>query len=264
MLITGGSSGIGLSTARHLASIGHLVYIASRSNPGEIDGLKWLQMDVTHKDSIIAAITELVREENRLDVLINNAGLGFNGAVEDVTTEEINALFATNVTGLLEVSRAAIPIMREQKAGMIINISSIAGKFGLPFRGVYCASKHAVEAFSESMSLELKSFGIKVVIVEPGDFKTQINENRRVAQKAQTDASPYRKTFEKINEQVIHEVASAADPILMGKAIAKIIEKKNPKLRYAVAAPLQKFSVTLHALLPGRTYEKMLAKFYNL
>lgn len=262
VLVTGGSSGLGLAICRFLHQKGCTVYGTSR-NPDKVDEeFHALRMDVTDEGSIRQGVEKVLEAEGRIDVLVNNAGLGFNGAVEDASTQEIKKVFDTNIHGLLSVTRAVLPSMRERKDGLIINISSIAGAFGLPFRGVYSASKHAVEAFSESLSMEVKPFGVNVVIVQPGDFKTSINENRAVAQSSPN--SPYKKWFEPINDQIIEEVAHAGDPVEIGKAVWKIIQSRNPRLRYPVAKPLQKLSVKLHNLLPGRMFERILGNHYGL
>ena len=176
ILVTGGSSGIGRAIAGHLAAQGHRVYGTSRSAKwgDTLDGFSLVNLDVTDPDSIERALALIKREAGTLDVLINNAGLGMAGPIECTSDQEARALFDTNMFGVLNVCRQAIPMLREAGGGHLINITSIAAK-SLPYRGIYAATKHAVEGLTESLSMEVKPFGIAVSIIEPGDFKTNIN-----------------------------------------------------------------------------------------
>lgn len=261
ILVTGGSSGIGQAIALQLTSDGHTVYATSRK-PHESSShpFRLLQMDVTNADSVESAIHTIVSEQNRLDVLINNAGLGMAGPLESTSDEEARAIFNTNVFGVLNTCRAASLHLRESK-GMIINITSIGGAFGLPYRGIYCSSKFAVEGISETLSMELSPHGVRVVIVQPGDFKTNINSNRLNAENIDHSVYP---EFSAVLEQINSEVSSAQDTEVIGRAVAKIVKQSSPKLRYRVATPIQRLSLVLHAILPGRWFERMLSRHYGL
>jgi NADP-dependent 3-hydroxy acid dehydrogenase YdfG len=264
VFITGGSSGIGKATAIYLFQKGYTVYgtgrkVTSGSTP---DGFTYLQMDITNTESINSAVKFVVEKEKRIDVLINNAGLGMAGALEDSSKEEIQNIFNTNVVGTLEVAKAILPQMRLQKSGLIINVSSIMGRLSLPFRGIYSASKFAIEAISETLSMEVRQFGVKVVCLEPGDFNTEINTNRVVAQNSKT--SIYAEQFNHIYSQITEEVGKSANPKNVAIVIEKIILATRPKLRYKAATWFQSFAVFLHNFLPPRIFEKLVMNKYKL
>lgn len=264
MFITGGSSGIGKATAIYLSQKGYTVYGTGRkvSTGHHSDGFTFIQMDITDSNSIDAAVKFILAKEKRIDVLINNAGLGMAGALEDCTKEEILNIFNTNVVGTLEVAKAVLPQMRLQNEGLIINVSSIMGRLSLPFRGIYSASKFALEAISETLSMEVRQFGIKVVCLEPGDFNTEINANRVVAQKSKS--SIYAEKFNPIYSQITEEVGKSANPKYVAMVIEKIMLSKNPKLRYKAATWFQSFAVFLHNFLPPRIFEKLVMNKYKL
>jgi NAD(P)-dependent dehydrogenase (short-subunit alcohol dehydrogenase family) len=263
VLVTGASSGIGRAIAQVLAQKGYSVYGTSRKAKwGEAEhGVQLIPMDVTNESSVQTAIQTIVEQEGRIDVVINNAGLGMLGAVESVTNHEVKELFDTNVFGVLNVCRSVIPHMRAQHYGYIINITSIAGKMGLPFRGIYSSSKFAVEGFSESLSQELQQFGIRVCIIEPGDYRTAINQNRRVAQQIQ---DVYAQQSEETHRRVNDEVAKAQTPEAMGHLIHRIVNDSHPRLRYRSANLFQRFSLSLKRILPSRLFEKLVMKHYGM
>ena len=179
VLITGASSGIGKSTATYLSKKGYTVYGTSR-NPKNVNEFPFnlIALDVLKVDTINAAVKLILDKEGRIDVLINNAGMGITGPIEDTPTEEMRAVFSTNLFGAIDVMKAVLPQMRKQKSGTIINVTSIAGYMGLPFRGLYSATKGALETITEATSMEVKPFGINVVNVAPGDFATNIAAGR--------------------------------------------------------------------------------------
>lgn len=264
VLVTGGSSGIGRAISNYLSSKNIKVYGTSRSvsHGTAIDDFELVRMDVTKEDSIREALDYIIEREGQLDVLINNAGLGMAGPLENTTTEEAREIYETNVFGLLSVCRICIPTLRKSPKGQIINITSIGGFVSLPFRGIYCSSKFAVEAITEAMSMEIMHTGVRASIVEPGDFKSNINENRRVV--TNVDKSVYNGMFDQTLNQIMEEVEGARDPILIGKKIHKIILSNNPKLRYKVATPTQRMSVFLKRVLPARLFESLIMKHYKL
>lgn len=264
VLVTGGSSGIGKAISNHLSTCGYQVFGSSRKakNGQKFENFTLVKMDVTQPESIQKAIEYIIVETGRIDVLINNAGLGMIGPLECTSQEEIREIFETNIFGVLNVCKAVLPIMRKNERGNIINITSIGGMVSLPYRGIYCSSKFAVEAFSEALSMEVRQFGIYVTIIEPGDFKTNINQNRRIAREAKD--SIYQKEFERIMNQVNEEVSQAPTPEIIGKKIDKILRKKKPGLRYKVATPLQRLSVFLKRTLPNRWFEKLIMKHYKI
>jgi NAD(P)-dependent dehydrogenase (short-subunit alcohol dehydrogenase family) len=263
ILVTGGSSGIGKAVAHYFAQKGNQVIATSRgiSEVTQIPNLHSLSMDVRNEKSVAEVMDYIEKTFGSLDILVNNAGLGLAGPLEFTSNEDAKAVFDTNVFGVLNVCRSAIPLLRNNSGGHIINITSIGGNFGLPFRGIYCASKSAVNALSESLSLELKRFGILVSVIEPGDFKTEINQNRKAP--SFVDDKLYPK-FEGALQQIKTEVDHGLEPIVIAKQIEKIINSKRPHLYYWVAKPVQRLSVILKRVLPGRLFERMLRKHYGM
>ena len=263
VLITGGSSGIGKSIGEFLTNKKIKVYGTSR-NPKNSTGVGFplIALDVTKNDTIKAAISEVIQKEGCIDVLINNAGIGITGPIEETPEEEIKKAFDTNFFGPLKVTKAVIPHMREQGSGLIINITSIAGYMGLPYRGIYSATKGALELTTEAFRMELKDFNIKMTNVAPGDFATNIAAGRYHA--PVKEGSPYKNAYKNTLEIMNQHVDSGKDPEVMAKVIYKIIQTKDPKGHYKVGEPLQKFSIALKRILPDKLYEKMLLKHYKL
>lgn len=263
ILITGGSSGIGRSIGEFLKSKNYKVYGTSR-NPERFSDFPFelLQLDVNSGDSVVSAVEKLIAAEGRIDVLINNAGVGITGPVEETPDEEIRKAFETNYFGPLKVTREVLPHMRNQRSGLVINITSIAGYMGLPFRGIYSATKGALELTTEAYRMELKHFNIKMTSVAPGDFATNIAAGRYHA--PVLEDSPYKQPYKKTLELMNKHVDEGGDPEIMAKAVYRIINTTDPKGHYKVGEPLQKFSVFLKHILPDKIYEKMLLKHYKL
>lgn len=263
ILVTGASSGIGLAVASVLSSKGYRVFGTSR-NPQlahEDRDFEMVQMDVTDELSVREALAHVVGKAGRLDVVVNNAGLGLVGPLESTSDAEVREIFETNVFGVLHVCRHTVPILREMGGGYIINITSIAGQMGLPFRGIYSASKFAVEGFTESLSQEVRQFGIKVCMIEPGDFRTNINSNRLVSKfihRAYGDQS------DRVLRQVCDEVASSRTPEVIGYVVDGILNDPSPSLRYRAATLMQRFSLTLMRVLPDRLFERLVMRHYGL
>jgi NAD(P)-dependent dehydrogenase (short-subunit alcohol dehydrogenase family) len=174
VLVTGASSGIGQAIARRLAARGWRVFGTSRNQASDFDGIDMLPMDVDDDDSVARTVAAIVEKTGRLDAVVNNAGWALMGPIEDTPIAEARAQMETNFFGVLRVRRAVLPVMREQRAGHIVNISSLGGIFGMPFSGIYSASKFAVEGLSESLRLETHRFGVRVVLIEPGDARSQL------------------------------------------------------------------------------------------
>ena len=194
--------------------------------------------------------------------MVNNAGVGITGPLEEIPMEEMKRNFETNLFGPINMINAVLPYMREQKSGQILNITSIAGYMGLPFRGIYSASKGALELITESYRMELKLFGITMSNVAPGDFATNIAAGRYHAPVLEN--SPYKLPYGTTLNMMDSHVDSGKNPLLMAEVVHKIITSKNPKIHYKVGAFLQKFSVVLKRILPDLWYEKLLSGFYNL
>jgi len=263
VLITGGSSGIGKSVGEFLTSNGFNVYGTSR-NPSKIENhpFKLVALDVRKVETINNAISEVINNEGRIDVLINNAGMGITGPIEETPTEEMRNVFETNFFGAIEVMKAVLPQMRKQNSGLIINVTSIAGYMGLPFRGIYSATKGALEIVTEAIRMEVKSFGIEVTNVAPGDFATNIASGRYHT--AVFEDSPYKETYQSNLDLMDAHVDSGSNPIEMAEAIYKIINTKKPKIHYKVGEFMQKFSIVLKKILPDKVYEKLLMNHYKL
>ncbi len=263
ILITGGSSGIGKSVGEFLKQKDFTVYGTSR-HPEKIQNhpFNLMALDVKDMASIKKAVANIVSKEGRLDVLINNAGMGITGSIEDTPTDAMRKVFDTNFFGAIDVIKAVLPQMRQQKEGLIINVTSIAGYMGLPFRGVYSATKGALELTTESLSMELKQFGIKVTNVAPGDFATNIASGRYHT--PVYEDSPYKETYQANLDLMDADVDSGEDPINMAKAIYKIINTKKPKLHYKVGSFMQKFAIVLKRILPDKVFEKLLMNNYKM
>ena len=259
VLVTGASSGFGRSTCKLLAEKGNRVYGTGRKvqSGDQVDGFTMVQLDVNDDLSVKTAIQFVIEQEGRLDVLVNNAGYGIVGSLEDTSIDEIKALFETNVHGVLRCCKAALPEMRKNRSGLIINVSSIAGEIGLPFRGAYSASKAVVIKYTEALSMEVLDDGIRVCVVEPGDFKTNVSENRRYAADIGTH---YKDRHEHMKKQIDQDVASSGDPIAVAQAIERIVRSGGPKLRYRVAPLIQRMAPIIKRILPGRTFERMVKK----
>jgi short-subunit dehydrogenase len=263
VLITGGSSGIGKSIGEFLFQKGYTVFGTSR-NPERITNSLFplLTMDVKNTDSIQKAVSQVIAESGRIDVLINNAGVGITGPLEEIPMAEIKNNFETNFYGPIEVMKACLPPMRKQQSGLIINITSIAGYMGLPYRSVYSASKGALEIVTEAISMEVKHLGIHLVTVAPGDFATNIAAGRYHA--PVIEGSDYEKPYGNTLRQMDEHVDSGSNPEEMAKAIYDIINEKHPKLHYKIGLFMQKFSIVLKRILPDRIYESMLMNHYKL
>lgn len=262
VLITGASSGIGAVTAKYLSVNGHIVYGTSR-NPKNITAeFHMIQLDVLDVSSIENAVLKIIHQEGRIDVLINNAGMGITGPVEETPTSEMKRVFDTNFFGAIEVIKAVLPHMRQRQEGLIINITSIAGYMGLPFRGIYSATKGALELLTETLSMETKQFNIRVCNVAPGDFATNIASGRYHAPVLEN--STYKSLYQGNLDLMDAHVDSGKDPILMAKRINSIIENKRPRLHYKVGEFMQKFSIFLKRILPDRIYEKLIMRHYGM
>lgn len=263
VLITGGSSGIGKSIGEFLTSKGFKVYGTSRSPERYTESkFELVQLDVSDIKSIQGAITTVIEKEGRLDVLVNNAGAGITGPVEEIPMEEIKRNFETNFFGPINVIKEALPQMRQQNSGLVINITSIAGYMGLPYRGVYSASKGALELLTEAMRMEIKDFNIQMTNVAPGDFATNIAAGRYHA--PVLEHSPYKKPYGNTLRLMDEHVDAGKDPLMMAKAIHKIILTDRPIVHYKVGEFMQKFSIILKRVLPDKVYEKMLQNHYKL
>jgi NAD(P)-dependent dehydrogenase (short-subunit alcohol dehydrogenase family) len=249
VIVTGSSSGIGLESALLLARNGYNAYATMRSPEKDTsiktavqkEGLpiRVVQLDVTDDSSVKNTVDHIISEAGRIDVLVNNAGYGLGGALEDLSMEEIKSQYETNLFGLIRVTQAVLPTMRKQRSGRILNLSSGAGLFGYPGGSAYVSTKFAVEGLSESIGYELEPFGIKVILIEPGFIRTNFANVMVVAKKAQDPASPYSGLMQKIMASASELAKNASDAELVANVILDAASNPNPRLRYLVGKDVE-------------------------
>jgi NAD(P)-dependent dehydrogenase (short-subunit alcohol dehydrogenase family) len=244
-VVTGSSTGNGFETSLLLAKNKFYTYATMRNldkstRTKEIAKkdslpLEVLQLDVTDDKSVADAIDMISNRHRRIDVLVNNAGYDMHGAVEDLSIDEIKTQFETNFFGAVRLMKAVLPLMRKQRSGIIVNVSSIGGRIGVPLNSAYTSSKFALEGFSESMKYELEGFGIRVILIEPGAVKTNFLENIKWAQEAVKIDSPYAELSKKVSEGVRESFKQASSsPLQVAEAILNAIKSENPNTRYLV------------------------------
>lgn len=267
VLITGASSGFGRACALHLAKSGYRVYGTSRfakTGPESAGSFfSMIPMDVRQKASVADGVAKIMEQEGRIDVVINNAGIAIAGAIEEISMEEFKSQFETNIFGALRVCQAVLPQMRNQQSGYIINISSIGGVMGIPFQGAYSSSKFALEGMTESLRIEVKPFGIHVVLIEPGDFKTEITNNR-IMTKGFHENSAYAAQLKTALPLMENEERNGADPHQLALLVEKIINHPKPKVRYTIGKLEQRFSTLYKRIAPSLMYERSFMKYYKL
>jgi NAD(P)-dependent dehydrogenase (short-subunit alcohol dehydrogenase family) len=267
VLITGASSGIGRACARYLAERGYRVYGTSRKitgdGPVEDGSVRMIRMDVNDDRSVASGIDRVLQDAGRLDVVVNNAGFGIAGAIEETSIEEVRALFETNLFGVLRVCRAVLPEMRGQGSGTVINISSLAGRIGLPYQGLYSATKFAVEGVTEALRMEVKPFGIKVILIEPGDFRTGFTANR-VYTAASKEDSAYQERFQRTLKVAESDEESGSSPERIARLLHRILQESSPKVRYSTGEASQRAATILKGILPSKLFEWGLMKYYKV
>ena len=291
-IVTGSSTGIGFETSLMLARNGYFTYATMRNiqKSKEIERIaqqenlpiRIVEMDVDNDNSVKTTIEKIISERNRIDILVNNAGYGLFGALEDLPMEEIKRQYETNVFGVIRVSQNVLPIMRSQRDGIIINISSVSGLAGIPSQSVYVSTKYALEGLSESLSFEVETYGIKIILIEPGVINTgfvedlvvpdkyNINKNRQSVQKAvnrdNNSLSYYNNTIEKFLSFYYSAMSNAPHPKIVANEIIQAIEKVSnkkeevgPFLRVPVGSDAKKYS-KLKRELADSEYHKLLKK----
>lgn len=267
-LVTGGSSGIGEATARALLAKGFTVYAVARRvermSALESEGVHVFAMDVTDDASMVAGIERIITEQGRIDVLVNNAGYGSYGAVEDVPIDEARRQFEVNVFGLARLVQLVTPHMRSRRSGRIINISSIGGKFYEPFGAWYHATKFAVEGFSDSLRMELRPFGIQVVLIEPGPIRTEWNEIARDSLLERSGDGAYADWARKAHGVMerFDEPSRASSPEEVADKIVKAALAKRPAARYPVGRGARVIT-TSRDLLPDRVFDEVVSRTYG-
>ena len=274
-IVTGSSSGIGFKTALTLARNGFYTYATMRNlekskNITEIANteklpLQVVQLDVNDDKSVKDAIDKIVAENKRIDLLVNNAGYGLFGSLEDISLEEIKAQFETNFFGVIRVTQQVLPVMRKQNSGTIVNVSSVGGRIGVPVLSAYQSTKFALEGLSESMSYELEPFGIRVVIIEPGFIRTNIINSSTSAKKDLDPKSPYFSLMQNVKNHFksMMENASSSPPEEVAKVILQAITSENPQLRYTVGDDATTL-IQARMNMPDKEFKKMIIQNFSL
>ena len=263
VLITGTAHGIGKSTAKYLLDKGHVVYggdilVDENLYLNDIGGIA-LEMDVTNQEHVDNAISRIIAEQGRIDVLVNNAGIAVGSAIEDVSMEDAMYQFEVNLFGIGRTVKAVLPHMRAQGSGTIINISSVLGKVYNPLLGWYVASKHALEGWSDVLRLEVKQFGIDVVIIEPGLIKTNISNASAKYYEKYSKNSEYKNFYGSPDDSEENSFDDDSDAIVITKVIEKAINAKNPKTRYSAGA-YSWILLTMRSILSDKWFDKLIVK----
>ena len=262
VLITGTAYGIGKSTAELLIDKGHIVYggdilVEENLYLNDIGGTA-LEMDVTNQKHIDKAVNQIISEHGRVDVLVNNAGLGVYGAIEDVSMEDIYYQYDVNLFGLARVTKAVLPHMRAKKSGLIINISSVLGETYGPLAGWYLSTKHALEGWSDALRVELKEFDIDVVVVQPGAINTNFSNVTKTYIDKYRENSPYQHLYgEPITDTGNDVLSNQSDPIVIAKVINKAMNARNPKTRYAAGA-YSRIGIFLRKIMTDKMFDRFI------
>lgn len=265
ILITGATSGIGFETAKFLTKQGHIVYGAGRQEEKlkrlKAAGIKPINLDVTSEESTKIAVESILKKEGKIDILINNAGYGSYGAIEDVSLQEAQKQFDVNLFGVARLTQLVLPHMRKQMSGRIINISSMGGRITTYFVAWYHATKYALEAFSDALRMEVKEFGIDVSIIEPGGVKTPWGFIAADYLSSSAKGGAYEvaalKAAEGMKKQYSGNMMS--NPLVISKAISKAVNSKKPRTRYLIgfgAKPI----VFMHTILPTRVFDRIMMR----
>lgn len=257
-VVTGASSGIGLATAKLLSQNGYTVYGFSRRQLSDAGAVIGLQVDITKAASITSGVAEVLRKEGRVDLLVNNAGLWLLGAAEECSIEQARGLFETNFFGLLQVTQAILPTMRQQGAGRIINISSVLGFLPSPYSALYGASKHAIEGYTETLDHEIRTLGIRALLVEPAFTRTEISSP--APDKPISDYAEARKRFSELSEKAI---AAGDSPETVAETVLRAARDETPKLRYPAGSTAKRLSI-LRRFVPTRAFDRSLRKQFGL
>ncbi|QRO00841.1 SDR family NAD(P)-dependent oxidoreductase [Archangium violaceum] len=263
-LVTGASSGIGLAAALELVRAGHTVYGAAR-RVERMDALRAagghpLALDVSHDADVERVVRTLLDAQGRIDVLVNNAGVGLHGSIEDTPLEKARHLFEVNLFGAARLVQLVLPAMRKQGSGTIVNVSSIGGEIALPLGAWYYASKHALEAFSDSLRQEVGRFGVRVVLIQPGIIKTEFEKGTAQELRDVSGHGAYANMAEAMAKKADQAFSSgeskASDPSVVAEAIREAIDSPSPKARYVVGY-LGRMLLMMNRVLPDRAWDRM-------
>jgi NAD(P)-dependent dehydrogenase (short-subunit alcohol dehydrogenase family) len=261
-LVTGASSGIGEAAAIALAAAGFQVVGTSRdtSRITARTGVTYLDLDVTSDESVQRVVEQVIDRFGRIDVLVNNAGLGADGAAEEISVAQAQRVFDVNVFGLMRMTKAVLPHMRARRAGRVINISSVGGFVPNPFMAVYVSTKHAVEGYSESLDHEVREHGVRVLLVEPGPINTPFDTNMVQADTPLPIYASRRSTF---HEVMRTEMRGGDDPAVVGKVIVAAATDPKPRLRHPAGSAAARISV-LRRFVPARTFDRSVRKLNRM
>jgi NAD(P)-dependent dehydrogenase (short-subunit alcohol dehydrogenase family) len=265
VLITGCSTGIGRDLAVQLSKSGYSVVATARKveTLDDLQAALKLPLDVTNPDSIQKAVEDVIQHFGRIDVLVNNAGYAVRGAVEEVPIEQAQNMFDANLFGVMRMIQAVVPYMRQQKAGRVINISSVVGKLVTPANGIYSASKFALEGMSDALRLELAPFGIQVIVVEPGSIKTQFHAT--VEANAEdifaNPGSPYHSLYDQYQKVTANMRQQEAGPDAVSKVVQQVMETSRPKARYVAGFP---FSGKVVMALDARVWDTVVKSMFHI
>jgi len=260
ILITGASSGIGLAMATYLAGRGYIVYGGSRSAPAN-DQIHVLKLDVANEKSVSQAVSQIMDEQGQIDTLINNAGVGVIGSVEKTPIEDVRKAIEVNVFGTVTVCQAVLPIMRTQKHGKIINISSLGSIIGMPYRGFYSSSKASIDIITEALRFEVAGFGIQACTVHPGDVNTGMAEHRIMS--VDFDEPAYGRSIKKALESINAAVGKGKNPAYFGPFIEKLLLAKKLKRSYFAGSFTEELGIHLKKFMPSSSYEAMLKSHFE-
>lgn len=263
VLITGASSGIGKESAKKLLSAGHIVYAAARRMESMEDlkalGAELVRLDISKEEQIEACVERIIQEQGRIDVLFNNAGFGQYGSVEEVSIADARYQFEVNLFGLSRLTQLVVPHMRARQSGTIINTSSVGGKIHTPLGAWYHASKHALEGWSDCLRIELKPFGINIVVIEPGIIVTSFGDAMGGSLMKNSAHGPYEKMAKSVEKITLnsYQAGGGSSPAVVADAVCKAVAAERPKTRYAVGK-MAKPLILLRKLLGDRSFDRLI------
>ena len=262
ILVTGGSSGIGRAIATYVNEKNNYVVYGSSRNLKKLDDVAFvpIELDVTSEKSINECIEKIISENGKIDVLINNAGVGITGPLEETPNSEIEKHFKTNLYGPINLIKKVLPYMRKNNGGLIINITSIAGYIGTPYRSIYSAGKSSLDIISETLNMETKDFNVKVVCVAPGDYLTNISKGR--FHSPVIEGSTYQHKYESSLRKMNENISKGANHLKVAQLINKIIHLKNTRKKYVSGSFLDRFGIILKFILTQRLFEYLVLKLF--
>lgn len=260
-IITGASSGIGESTANRLVDAGYKVYGTSRKTLSGTKKFEFLRLDVSDEQSVLSLVDEVIKRSGRIDLLVNNAGIGILGGAEESSISQAQTIFETNFFGSIRMIQACLPHMRKQGSGRIINLSSILGRVPAPLSALYSASKHAIEGYSESLDHELRRFNIRSILIEPAFTKTNFDNNNLMVDREIDDYAVVRQKVIDFSKKAME---SNGDPVeVVSSVILKAINDTNPRVRYTAGAAASQMTY-LRRFLPEKLFDSVLRKTFQV